>query len=31
MHVYQNGEIVKTIVGAKPKSALVRDLAQFLG
>jgi len=31
MHVYQNGEIVKTIVGAKPKSALVRDLAQLLG
>jgi thioredoxin 1 len=31
MHVYQNGEIVKTIVGAKPKSALLRDLAQFIG
>lgn len=31
MHVYQNGEIVKTIVGAKPKSALLRDLEQFIG
>jgi thioredoxin 1 len=31
MNVYQNGEVVKTIVGAKPKSALVRDLAPFLG
>jgi thioredoxin 1 len=31
MNVYQNGEVVKTIVGAKPKSALLRDLAQFIG
>ncbi|WP_037601515.1 thioredoxin [Streptacidiphilus rugosus] len=31
MNVYQNGEVVKTIVGAKPKSALLRDLAEFLG
>ena len=30
MNVYVNGEVVKTIVGAKPKSALVRDLADFL-
>ncbi|MEZ0092726.1 thioredoxin [Streptacidiphilus sp. EB129] len=30
MNVYQNGEVVKTIVGAKPKSALLRDLADFL-
>ena len=30
LHVYQNGEIVKTIVGAKPKSALLRDLEQFI-
>ncbi len=30
MNVYLNGEVVKTIVGAKPKSALVRDLADFL-
>jgi thioredoxin 1 len=26
MNVYQNGEVVKTIVGAKPKRALLRDL-----
>ena len=31
MNVYQNGEVVKTIVGAKPKSALLRDLAAFVG
>ncbi|MBF9068156.1 thioredoxin [Streptacidiphilus fuscans] len=31
MNVYQNGEVVKTIVGAKPKSALLRDLAEFIG
>ena len=30
MNVYLNGEVVKTIVGAKPKSALVRDLAPYL-
>ena len=26
LNVYQGGEVVKTIVGAKPKAALVRDL-----
>jgi thioredoxin 1 len=26
MSVFKNGEIVKTIVGAKPKTALLRDL-----
>jgi thioredoxin 1 len=31
MNVYQNGEVVKTIVGAKPKSALLRDLDEFIG
>ncbi|MFC7217153.1 thioredoxin [Streptomyces polyrhachis] len=31
MNVYQGGEVVKTIVGAKPKAALERDLADFLG
>lgn len=31
MNVYQNGEVVKTIVGAKPKTALLRDLAPFIG
>ncbi|MFF8309327.1 thioredoxin [Streptomyces lydicus] len=30
MNVYQGGEVVKTIVGAKPKAAIVRDLADFL-
>ena len=30
MNVYQNGEVVKTIVGAKGKTALLRDLADFL-
>lgn len=28
--VYKNGEIVKQIVGAKPKAALLADLAEFL-
>ncbi|MBM6403481.1 thioredoxin [Phycicoccus sp. CSK15P-2] len=31
MHVYQGGEIVKTIVGAKPKPVLLRELEEFLG
>lgn len=30
MNVYQGGDIVKTIVGAKPKAALERDLSAFL-
>ncbi|ARH92188.1 MULTISPECIES: thioredoxin [Streptomyces] len=30
MNVYQGGEVVKTIVGAKPKGAIERDLADFL-
>ncbi|GGR81906.1 thioredoxin-1 [Streptomyces aureoverticillatus] len=30
LNVYQNGEIAKTIVGAKPKAALERDLADFI-
>jgi thioredoxin 1 len=30
MNVYRGGELVKTIVGAKPKPALLRDLAEFL-
>jgi thioredoxin 1 len=30
MNVYQNGEVVKTIVGAKPKRALLRDLEGVL-
>jgi len=31
MNVYQGGEVVKTIVGAKPKAALERDLNEFIG
>ncbi|QIQ03814.1 thioredoxin [Streptomyces liangshanensis] len=31
LNVYQNGEVAKTIVGAKPKAALVRDLESFIG
>ena len=31
MSVFQGGEIVKTIVGAKPKSALLRDLSDYVG
>ena len=30
MKVFQNGEVVKTVIGAKPKPALEADLAQFL-
>jgi thioredoxin 1 len=28
--VFQNGQVVKEIVGAKPKSALLRELADFI-
>ncbi|MBE1532372.1 thioredoxin [Actinomadura algeriensis] len=31
MNVYQGGEVVKQIMGAKPKAALLRDLAEFIG
>lgn len=30
MHVFQDGQIVKTIIGAKPKQALIADLAPYL-
>jgi thioredoxin 1 len=30
MKVYQGGEVVKTIIGAKPKGALESDLAAYL-
>ena len=30
MSVFSGGKIVKTIVGAKPKSALLRDLSDYL-
>ncbi|MFD7407973.1 thioredoxin [Streptomyces sp. NPDC059866] len=30
MHVYKGGEVVQTIVGAKPKAALERELADHI-
>ncbi len=30
MNVFVNGEIVKTIVGAKPKPALLKDLESYI-
>jgi thioredoxin 1 len=30
LNVYKGGEVVKTIVGAKPKAALERDLSDFI-
>jgi len=30
LNVYVNGEVVKTIVGAKPKPALLKELAEYL-
>ncbi|CAN5243286.1 thioredoxin [soil metagenome] len=31
MKVYRGGQVVKTIIGAKPKAALENDLADFIG
>ena len=31
INVYRGGEVVKSIVGAKPKSALLRELEEFIG
>lgn len=31
MNVYQDGEVVKTIVGAMPKPKLLRELEPFIG
>jgi len=31
LNVYQNGELVKSIVGAKPKAALLNELSSFIG
>ena len=31
MKVYRGGEVVKTIIGAKPKAALENDLVDYLG
>ncbi|MEU0986231.1 thioredoxin [Streptomyces sp. NPDC005953] len=30
LNVYQNGEVAQTIVGAKPKAAILRELEPFL-
>jgi thioredoxin 1 len=30
MNVFKDGKVVKQIVGAKPKSALLRELAEFI-
>ena len=30
LNVYSGGQVVKTIIGAKPKAALLADLAEFL-
>ncbi|MET7298316.1 thioredoxin [Embleya sp. NPDC005575] len=30
LHVFKGGEIVKTIVGAKPKSMLLKELAEYV-
>jgi len=30
MKVFKGGEVVKTVVGAKPRPALEQDLAEFL-
>jgi thioredoxin 1 len=31
LNIYQNGEVVKQIVGARPKSVLLSELAEFIG
>jgi thioredoxin 1 len=31
MSVFKGGELVKTIVGAKPKSAILADLSEYVG
>jgi thioredoxin len=30
MNVFRGGEVVKQIVGAKPKSAILRELSEFI-
>jgi thioredoxin 1 len=30
LNVFQDGEVVKQIIGAKPKAALLKDLAEFI-
>ena len=31
LNLYSGGEVVKSIVGARPKSALLKELADFIG
>ena len=31
INVYHNGEVVKQIVGARPKSAILKELADYIG
>jgi thioredoxin 1 len=31
LNVYQNGEVVKQIVGARPKSAILKEIADYIG
>ena len=31
LNVYKGGEVVKQIVGARPKAALLKELADFIG
>ena len=31
MAVFQGGELVKTIVGARPKAAILRELTDYVG
>ena len=30
MNVYKGGEVVKSIVGAQPKAALLHELSEFI-
>ena len=30
INIYQNGEVVKSIVGARPKAAILNELSQFI-
>jgi len=30
INIYQHGEVVKSIVGARPKAAILNELAQFI-
>jgi thioredoxin 1 len=30
INVYQNGEVVRSIVGARPKAALLNELSEFI-